>query len=183
MTNGLVIHAESGRVMQTEQIVCLVESDLNLAEILKHRVDHLESLVNLLAHLGASEDNLAADKDEEHNLGLDHAVDKTREQLGLVRAEVVMARSQALETNGELDVTRSDDVLNLEVGELGVETELLDNTRVFTRSQLRVIFGLGTRDDHLAGCEDQSGGLGLTNTHDDGSETLSQISIVFRFWR
>jgi hypothetical protein len=156
-----------------------VESDLNLAEILKHRVDHLESLVNLLTDFGTSEDDLAADKDKEHNLRLNHAVDETREQLRLVRAEVVMARSETLETNGELNVARSDNVLDLEVGELGVETELLDDTRVFARRQLRVIFGLGTSDDHLAGGEDQGGCLGLTNTHDHSGKTLQTLASLF----
>jgi len=63
----------------------------DLLEVLKHRVDHFEGLVNLLSNLGASQDNLAADEDQEHNLGLDHTIDETREQLRLVRAEVVMA--------------------------------------------------------------------------------------------
>jgi len=52
---------------------------------LKNRVNHLERLVDLLANLGSSEDNLAADEDEKNNLWLDHTVDETREQLRLVR--------------------------------------------------------------------------------------------------
>lgn len=84
-------------------------------------VDQLESVVDLISDLGTSEDNLAANKDQEHDLGLDHAVDKTREQLRLIRAEVVVTRSETLQTDGELDVARSDNVLDLEVGELGVE--------------------------------------------------------------
>lgn len=139
---------------------------------LKHGIDHLEGLVNLLSHLGTSEDDLAADEDKKHNLGLNHAVDQTREQLRLVRTEVVMARSETLQTNGELDIARADNVLDLEVRELGVEAKLLDDTGVLARRKLRVILGLGTGDDHLAGSEDQGSGLGLTNTHDDGSETL-----------
>jgi len=118
-------------------------------EILKHRIYHFESLVNLLANLGTSQDDLAADEDQEHNLGLDHAVNKTREQLRLVRTEIVMARSQTLQTDGKLDITGSDDVLNLEVGELGVETELLDNASILSRRQLGIIFGFGTSNNHL----------------------------------
>jgi hypothetical protein len=34
-----------------------------------------------LSHLGTSEDNLARDEDEQNNLGLEHTVDKTREEL------------------------------------------------------------------------------------------------------
>ena len=142
---------------------------------LQHRVDHFEGLVDLLTHFRAGEDDLTADEDQEHNLGLDHAVDETREQLGLVRAEVVMLGSKTLETDGELDVARTDDVLDLEVRELGVEAELLDDTSVLARRKLRVIFGLGTGDNHLARGEDQGGGLGLADTHDNRSKTLGVI--------
>lgn len=138
----------------------------------KHRVDQLKGLVDLLTHFGASQDDLSRHEDQEHDLGLHHAVDQTREEFRLVRAEVVVARGQTLQTDGELDVAGADNVLDLEVGELGVETELLDDTRVLARSQLRVILRLGTGDDHLARGKDQGGGLGLTDPHDDGGETL-----------
>lgn len=78
-------------------------------------------MIDLVADFGASQDNFAADEDQENDLGLDHAVNETREQLGLVRAEVVVARSQTLQANGELDVARPHDVLDLEVCELRVE--------------------------------------------------------------
>lgn len=139
---------------------------------LKHGVDHFERLVDLLTDLGTGEDNLAADEDKKHDLGLDHAVDKTREQLRLVRAEVVMARGQAFQTDGELDVTGTDYVLDLEVRELGVEAELLDDTRILAAGKLRVILRLGTGDDHLARGKDQGGRLGLADTHDNSGETL-----------
>lgn len=86
-----------------------------LAEVGQDRVDELESLVNLLANLGTSKDDLAADEDEQDNLGLHHAVDETREQFRLVRRESVMARCKTLQSNGELDVAGANDVLNLEV--------------------------------------------------------------------
>jgi len=103
---------------------------------------------------------------------LNHSVDETREQLRLIGAEIVVARRKTLEPNGELDVARADNVLDLEVRELRVEAELLDDTRVLAASKLRVILRLGTSDYHLARGEDQSGCLGLTNSHDDSSETL-----------
>jgi len=59
-------------------------------EVLKHRVDHFECLVNLFSNFRASQDDLARDEDEQNNLRLDHSVDETREQLRFVRAEVVM---------------------------------------------------------------------------------------------
>jgi hypothetical protein len=153
---------------------------LDLAEIRKYRVDQLESLVDLLADFSTSQDNLATDEDQENDLGLHHAIDQTREQLRLVGTEVVVTRGQPLQTDGELDVARADDVLDLEIGKLGVETKLLDNTRILARSQLRIILGLGTSDDHLARGEDKSGGLGLANSHDDGSKTLWVVLGVTR---
>lgn len=107
-----------------------------------------------------------------HDLGLHHSVDETREQLRLVRAEHVMAGGKTFQTNRELDVAGANDVLNLEVGELGVEAELLDDTSVLARSELRVVLRLGASDDHLARGEDQGGGLGLADTHNNSGETL-----------
>lgn len=117
---------------------------------LKHRVDHLEGLIDLLSDLRAGQDDLARHEDEQDDLGLDHAVDETWEQLGLVGAEVVMLRRQPLQANGELDVAGADDVLDLEVRELRVEAQLLDDTSILPRGQLRVVFRLGTGHDHLA---------------------------------
>jgi len=168
-----VVGDEKRRTTRRQSIDIAVS--LDLAEILKDGVDHLKGLVDLFSDLGASENDLAAHEDEEHNLGLDHAVDETGEQFRLVRAEVVMLGSETLETDGELDVARADNVLDLEIRELGVEAELLNDAGVLARGEFRVVFRLGTRDNHLAAREDQSRGLGLTNSHDDGSETLGVV--------
>ena len=72
---------------------------LGLAEVRKNRVDELKGLVDLLSDFGTGEDDLAGDEDEQHDLGLHHSVDETREKFGLVRAEHVMARAQALESD------------------------------------------------------------------------------------
>jgi hypothetical protein len=88
---------------------------------LQDRVDQLEGVVDLVSNFGTSEDDLSAHKDQEHDLGLDHAVDETGEQLWLVGAEVVVARGQTLQTDGELDIAGTDNVLDLEVRELRVE--------------------------------------------------------------
>jgi hypothetical protein len=137
-------------------------------------------LVDLLSHFGTSEDDLATDKNQKHNTWLDHAVDETGEQLRFVRAEVVMLRGETFETDGELDIARADDVLDLEIGELGVEAQLLDDTCVLARGKLRVVFGLGTGHDHLARGEDESSGLRLANAHDNSSETLSRLAITVK---
>jgi hypothetical protein len=156
------------------------QKHLGLAEVTEDRVDELKGLVDLFTDLGTSEDDLARDKDEEDDLGLHHAIDETWEQLRLVRRESVMTRGEAFETDRELDVARADNVLDLEVGELGVEAELLDDARVLARSKAAVILALGARDDHLARCEDQSGSLGLADTHDDSSETLRVVLCIAR---
>lgn len=85
-----------------------------------------------------------------------------------------MATGKAFKANGELDVARTHNVLNLEVGELGVEAKLLDDTRILARGELGIIFRLGTSDNHLAGSEDESCGFRFTDTHDDSGETLDK---------
>ena len=102
----------------------------------KHRIDHLECLIDLLSHLGTSQDNLAAHEDQEYDLGLDHTIDQTREQLWLVRAKVVMTAGKTFETDRKLDIAGADDVLDLEIRELGVEAKLLDDTSIFARGKL-----------------------------------------------
>ena len=83
-----------------------------------------------------------------------------------------MAVRQTLETDGEFDVTRANDVLDLELGKLGIEAELLDDARILARREARVVLRLRAGDDHLARGEDERGRLGIADTHDDGSETL-----------
>ena len=138
----------------------------------EHRIDQLESRINLLTHFGAGQNDLATNENQEHNLGLHHAVDQTREEFRLVGAEMVVTRGQTLQTDGELDIAGADDVLDLEVRELGVETKLLDDTRVFSGSQLGIILRFGTSHNHLARSKDKGGSLRFPNTHDDGRETL-----------
>jgi hypothetical protein len=97
----------------------------------KSRIDLLESLVDLLSDFGAGENDFAADEDEKNNLRFDHAIDETREQLRFIRTEVMMPAGKTLKTDGKLDVAGADNVLDLEVGELGVETKLLDDSSIF----------------------------------------------------
>lgn len=85
---------------------------------------------------------------------------------------MVMLASETFQANRELDVTRAHDVLDLEVGELGIETELLDDSSIFAGSQLGVVFRFGTSDNHLSGSEDECSCLWVTDTHDDSGKTL-----------
>lgn len=84
----------------------------------------------------------------------------------------MMAGGKPFKTDRELDITRTNDILNLKVGELRVEPELLDDTSVFARCKFRIIFRLSTSDDHFAGGEDQRCSFRLANTHNHSSETL-----------
>jgi hypothetical protein len=90
-------------------------------------------------HLRTRKDNLSRNEDQEHDLGLDHTVYQAREELTqgavsvcrrnptartyfwFVTAELSMTVRQAFQSDRELDVTTAHDVLNLELGELGVE--------------------------------------------------------------
>jgi len=83
-----------------------------------------------------------------------------------------VAVSQALQSDRELYVARADDVLDLELGELGVEAQFLDDARVLARRKSRVIFRLRARHDHLARRKDERSGLGLAYSHDHSGETL-----------
>ena len=59
----------------------------------------------------------------------------------------MMLRGEALQADGEADVAATNDVLDLEVCELRVETKLLDDARIFARGKLGVILRFGTGDD------------------------------------
>lgn len=72
-------------------------------------------MVDLFTNLRTGQDNLARHEYKQNDLGLHHAVDETGEEFRLVGRESVMARCKTLQTNGELDVARADDVLDLEV--------------------------------------------------------------------
>jgi hypothetical protein len=92
-----------------------------------------------------------------------------------------MGKRQTLQPDREPHITTADNVLDLELLELGVETQLLNDPRVFTGSETRIVLGLGSGDNHLSGSEDQSSGLGISNSHDDGGETLfteSTLSVL-----
>ena len=58
------------------------ESDLNFTELMGVR-GRGEGRVGGGGHLAASEDHLAGNEDEQHNLGLHHVVDEPGKELGL----------------------------------------------------------------------------------------------------
>jgi hypothetical protein len=50
--------------------------------------------------------------------------------LRLIARELSMAVCQSFQTDGELDITTAHNILDLEFGELGIETKLLYDSRV-----------------------------------------------------
>ena len=95
--------------------------------------------------------------------------------LWLVAREVTMRERKPFEADRELDIAASDHVLDLEVGELGLEAELLDDARVLPPREARVVLALCARDDHLAASEDESRRLWLPHSHNNGRESLLVI--------
>ncbi len=151
--------------------------DFHVTLTLKHRVDQLKGIVDFLANFGAGQDNFAAYENQEDNLRFDHAIYETREQLRFIRTEIVMATSKTFKTDGELDVARANNVLNLEVRELGIEAELLNDTSILARGKLRIILGFCAGHDHLARSKYERSSLWIANTHDNRSKTLLKFSI------
>ena len=82
-----------------------------------------------------------------------------------------MIGAHTLESNRH---TGTDDVLDLEVGELRVETKLLNDPSIFSGRKFGIIFRLCTSDDHFARREDEGRGLRIADTHDYCGETLDK---------
>ena len=100
--------------------------------LFEHWVEIGVGVVNVLPLFRTCEYDLAANENENHDLGLHHAVDEAGEDLRLVAAVLVVCVGQWLETNREANVARSHNVLNLELSEAQVETDLSDRLSVFS---------------------------------------------------
>ena len=86
-----------------------------------------------------------------------------------------MGQDQTLETDGELDITGSDHVLDFKVFELGRESQFLNDSCIFSGGQPRVFLGFSTGADHLARAEDECCCPGFANSHDDGGKTFGVV--------
>lgn len=58
----------------------------------------------------------------------------------------------------------------MSVGASYHKAQFLYDPSILSRSQPRVLFALCARAHHLAGTEDQGGGAGLADAHNDGRE-------------
>lgn len=66
------------------------------------------------------------------------------------RTEVTVGVGETFKTNREPHIARAHNVLDFEISELGLESQLLNDSRVFARSQLGIVLRLCTSDHHLA---------------------------------
>ena len=67
----------------------------------------------------------------------------------------MMLGSKTFQSDWELDVTRADNVLNLEIRELGTEAEFLDDSSVFARCEFAIVFGFLYEYEHMSSLEVQ----------------------------
>ena len=83
-----------------------------------------------------------------------------------------MSEDETLESDGELDVTTADHILNLKIFKLCRESKFLHDSGVFPSGKSRVLLRLGSCTHHLPGAEDEGSGPRLPDSHDDGCESL-----------
>lgn len=88
------------------------------------------------------------------------------------RAEMTVRVSKTFKSNWEAHITRANNILNLEIGELARKAQLLNDTSIFTCCQLWIIFRLCSCHYHFARCKDQGSCFWFSNTHNDGGKTL-----------
>jgi len=88
-----------------------------------------------------------------------------------------MTVRQTLKANGEADIARTHDVLNLELTEASFKSKLLNNAGIFSTGETTVVFTFRTCDDHLPRGKNKCCRLWFTNTHNNGRETLRTASI------
>ena len=100
--------------------------------------------------------------------------------LRFVAAELAVRVCKTLEADRKLDIATPDDVLNLELGKFGDEPQLLNDTRILSRSETGIIFRLGTSHHHLSRGKYQSSCFWVAYTHDDSCETLCATSEAVR---
>lgn len=98
---------------------------LLLSEAEQNRVDEVETLQDVAAGLGASEDDLSVDKDQHDQTWLHHAVDETGKELRLIGTELAVHAMQTLQTNGETQIDGGHNILEAIVAELDWEAQLL----------------------------------------------------------
>lgn len=87
-----------------------------------------------------------------------------------------MAVAQVLQRYGELDITRADNVLYLEILQLDViASHLLNHFSILFGRVSRLILAFGSGDDHFPRGKYESCGFGLTDANNHGRETFRVV--------
>ena len=141
----------------------------------------VECFVDFRSDFGPGQDDFARDKDEEDDFGLDHSVDESGKELRLVRAKLAASEDEALQADGEPHVARTDHVLNLEIAELCLESQLLDDARVLSRCHPAVLLRLGSRAHHLARAENHNV-VSIYYLHKDCTTNITGINEVVHYY-
>ena len=82
-----------------------------------------------------------------------------------------MGEGDPLQPNGEPNIYRADDVLDLKIDVTRrLESHPLQDVRDLLRREAGIVTALRARDDELPGREDEGGRPGLAKAHDHGGE-------------
>lgn len=93
--------------------------------------------VDLLSPFCARQHDLATVENQQDHLRLLHPENQSREQLGIVLAELLSLYAHTLEFNLEADVVGTDNILNFEIRDFDIFVpDLLDVLRILLRGRL-----------------------------------------------
>ena len=105
---------------------------LSLSVLTDNRINVTEGCVNFLSVLGSSENEFARDKNENDNARLDHSKDQTREKFGFVCGKIAMDKCERFQANMKANIAATNHILNLEIGKLCLEAQLLNDTGILS---------------------------------------------------
>lgn len=88
-------------------------------------MNYSEAFHNFSLGFGASEHNLAIDKDQQHYTRFHHSVNESRKQFRLIRAELAVDLVQLFQSNGKPQVNGSNEVLYFKLIKLNNVAQLL----------------------------------------------------------
>ena len=93
----------------------------------------------------------------------------------LIGAEGVVDSLHLRNVDRKSDIDRGNDVVDTEVAEPRIIPKLLEDAGILSGCQPGIGLAFDTSDDHFARGKDESSGLGFSDAHDGGSETLGVI--------
>ena len=129
--------------------------EILLDKELKCRLNLLESSIDILPGLCASENDLARSENEETDLGVVHVINQTWES---IRVEIAVGRVVTLVKTFQLDFkvngARTNHVLDLEIRQFDLIAHLLNRSSIVPGCFETQLFRLSTCNDHLASFED-----------------------------